>query len=101
MQYQIFVQNRSGNHYVATVLGVPDCVAEGPTKAQAVEKAKAALRELLSQGEVVNIELDSPAFSLDPLLKHAGRFKDDPTYDAVLAEIENYRRELDTEAVHQ
>ncbi len=98
MQYQVFVQNRSGNHYVATVFGLPDCVAEAPTKAQALEKAKTALLERLQQGEIVNIEVGVPASAVNPLLKHAGRFKDDPTYDAVLVEIENYRRELDAEA---
>lgn len=101
MQYQVFVQNESGNRYVAAVVGVPDCVAEGSTKEQAIAKARAALTERLTQGEIVTIEVDSPPTPANPLLKHAGRFKDDPTFDAVLAEIEKYRRELDAEAANK
>ena len=98
MQYQVLVQNESGNHYVAAVVGIPDCVAEAPTKAQAIAKARAALAERLAQGEIVTIEVDAPPPSINPLLKHAGRFKDDPTFDAVRTEIEKYRRELAAEA---
>ena len=33
----------------------------------------------------------------NPWLQMAGIFKDDPTYDEMLAYIEQYRRELDAE----
>lgn len=40
----------------------------------------------------------------NPWLKMAGRFKDDPHFDEMLADIEAYRRERDTEmelSVHE
>ena len=100
MQYQVFVHTNAANHFTAEVLGVPNCVVEGTTKEEALANAKAALTERIAQGEFVTIEVETPAHLHNPLLKHAGRFKDDPTYDAVLAEIEKYRRELDAELGH-
>lgn len=50
------------------------------------------LSERPSQGEIVIIEIGKLEH---PWLKGAGMFKDDPTYDDFLAEIEAYRREVD------
>ena len=99
MQYQILVQSQDQNGYLASVLGMPECVGEASTKDEAVAKAKAALLEKLAQVEIVTVEMEAPPYQRqsNPLLKHAGRFKDDPTFDDFLAEVERYRRELDAE----
>ena len=39
MKYPIFVQSQSENGYVASVIGLPDCVAEGKTEEEAVRIA--------------------------------------------------------------
>jgi predicted RNase H-like HicB family nuclease len=96
MQYQVFVQSHPDKGYIATVLGVSDCVAEGDTKEEAVAKVRATLAERLTQGEVVTIEVDVPQPD-HPWLKFWGVWKDDPTFDDFLAEIEAYRQELDAE----
>jgi predicted RNase H-like HicB family nuclease len=95
MQYQVFVQSQGGNGFVAAVLGVPDCIAAGDTEDEAVARAKDALAARLAQGRVVTIEVAVPEEAEHPLLKHAGRFKDDPTFDDFLAEVERGRRESD------
>jgi hypothetical protein len=79
------------------VIGVPECIAEGSTEAEAVSNAKAALRSRLAQGKVVTIEMEESAKKLtgNPWLDSAGVFKDDPTYDEFLAEIAAYRKEAD------
>jgi len=102
MQYQLFVQDQPGNGYVAAVLGIPDCVAQGRTKEEAIAKAKAALAERLAQGEIVTIDIESAHAERtgNPWLDNFGRFKDDPTFDDFLAEIEVYRRELDADFGH-
>jgi predicted RNase H-like HicB family nuclease len=96
MQYQVLVQSHPDKGYIAAVLGIPDCVVEGRTKDEAVANAKAALAERLAQGEVVTIELEAPQ-TVHPWLRFAGTWKDDPTFDDFLAEIEAYRREVDAE----
>jgi predicted RNase H-like HicB family nuclease len=98
MTFQIFVQHQPDQDYVASVVGIPNCVAEGETKEEAIAKAKEVLNQLLSQGELVTVEIDNGGRSSEnPWLALYGRFKDDPTYDDFLAAIEDYRRELDEE----
>jgi predicted RNase H-like HicB family nuclease len=98
MRYQLLVQSQPDHSYVAAVLGVPDCVAAGQTKEEAIANAKAALTNRLAKSEIVTIEVESPAQSEEnPLLKHFGRFKDDPTFDDFLERIAEYRRQVDEE----
>jgi predicted RNase H-like HicB family nuclease len=59
MLYQILVQAHPGRNFTASVLGVADCVAEGPTKEEAIANASNALAERLAQGEVVTIKIDA------------------------------------------
>jgi predicted RNase H-like HicB family nuclease len=50
MQYQVFVQSRTDGRFSATVVGVPECVAEGTTQEEALTKATAILRARLTRG---------------------------------------------------
>ncbi len=99
MTYQIFVQSRPETGYLASVLGVPDCVAEGDTEEEAVDKAKEALNQWLSRGKIVAVEIDTGEATQveNPWLKICGKYKDDPTWDDFQTAIEEYRRELDAE----
>jgi len=98
MQYQLLVESQSDHSYVAAVLGLPDCVAEGQTKDEAIANAKAALAERLAKSEIVTIELEPRAQQdANPLLKHFGRFKDDPTFDDFMEKIAEYRQQVDEE----
>jgi predicted RNase H-like HicB family nuclease len=95
MQYQILIKNGQHNGFLASVIGMPECKAIGATKEEAIENASRALREHLAQAEIVTVDI--PTRIENPLLKHAGRFKDDETFDDFMAEIAKYRRELDAE----
>jgi hypothetical protein len=92
MTYRVFLQHLDEEGYRATPLLFPDCVAVGKTRDDALANLKAALNARLSQGEIVTIEVGE---SEHPWLKGAGMFKDDPTYDDFLAEVEAYRRGVD------
>lgn len=100
MQYQVFVQSRSDTNFIASVIGIPDCTAEGTTREDAIAKAKQALQNHLENGELVTIDLDSPSNGqdIDPWIKHMGIFADDPTFDDFLAEVAAYRQQVDTQA---
>ncbi|MBS1791774.1 MAG: type II toxin-antitoxin system HicB family antitoxin [Acidobacteria bacterium] len=99
MQYQVFVQTVANNGFIAAVIGMPDCLAEGHTKEEAIANAKTALQSRLAQGEVVTIEVEEPIrnASGNPWLDSFGAFKDDPTYDDFLEKIAEHRRQLDEE----
>ena len=102
MQYQILVQSQSDRRFTASVLGLPDCVVEGGTEEEAMEKVRGAIEDKLAQSKIVTIEIGAPqepANTLtNPWLRSAGSFKDDPTFDEVMKEIARCRAELDAEA---
>lgn len=97
MQYQVFVQNPSDQHFVASVVSLPGVTAEGHTKEEAIAKAKAMLEEQLATGEFITIEVESQSATSesDPWIKHLGIFADDPTFDDFLAEVAAYRQLVD------
>jgi hypothetical protein len=64
MQYNIFIQNPTENHFTASVIGVPDCVAIGITEAEALDQAKILLEAQLAKGKIVTVDLASIAVSL-------------------------------------
>jgi predicted RNase H-like HicB family nuclease len=43
MQYHVFVESQSEHEFVASIIGMPDCVAQGTSKAEAIARAKTAL----------------------------------------------------------
>ena len=90
----VLIENGNEDSYKATVLGWPDCVAQGATRQEALARLRKSLIERLNRAEIVPLEIE-PAQSAHPWLKFAGIFKDNPLFDDVLTEIETYRRELD------
>jgi predicted RNase H-like HicB family nuclease len=97
MQYQVLIENGNQNGFVASVIGMPDCRAEGRTEEEAIAGVKAALANLLSQSKVVTIEIETGRLAESHLPKHAARFKDRLTDNELLAEMAKYRREINAE----
>jgi predicted RNase H-like HicB family nuclease len=95
MQYQVFVQKPSDRHFVASIVGVPNVMAEGATKIEAIERAKAILEKQLADGEFVTIEVSSqPLFTHpDERMRHAGILADDPTFDDWMDKLAAIRQE--------
>lgn len=104
-QYQVLVRSQSDGLFTAAVLGIADCVAEGRTREEAIANAKRALVERLARGELVTIELEDAVTETEAARQatsnvwreEAGRFRDDPTFDEFLAEMQAERRSLDSE----
>jgi predicted RNase H-like HicB family nuclease len=104
MQYQIFVENRSDRHFIASVIGMPTVSVDGYTEVEAIANVKAALNSQLSKGKIVTIEIDRPQESdlTDTIpMQHAGILVTDPTFDDwmdKLAEIRRSANEIDDDA---
>ena len=96
MSYQVLVEMVPEGLYAATVIGVPDCVAEGATKEEALRNASAKLHERLAKGELFTIE-GPPSQTTNPWLEIHGSLRDDPTFDDLVSEIDSYRRERNAE----
>ena len=92
MKYQIFLHRQQDGSYQSTVTELPQLTAEGKTDEEALCNVKAAVMKQFSSN---TIEFAPPLYDNTRLIKFAGLFKDDPTWDAHIAEIERYRREVD------
>ena len=99
MQYQVFVQSRTHGLFSATVVGVPDCAAEGATQEEALRKAAATLRARLAKGKLFTIEVDEAPIkeTVNPWLETHGSLRDDPTFDDLVTEIVHSRQQLEAE----
>ena len=98
MQYQVLVENVADEMFSATVIGVPDCVAEGTTEAEALNNATRMLKQRLAKGDLFNIEVEGSAslVSANPWLEVHGSLRDDPTFEDFMNEISSHRQENDT-----
>lgn len=90
-QYQVLVRNGSSDLFVASVLGMAECVGEGQTREEAIARAKAALVDRLARGEIVTIVVESSAgvSTTNVWREEAGRFREDPTFDEFVSEIQS------------
>jgi predicted RNase H-like HicB family nuclease len=95
-EYVLIEKEKNGGGYTATVLGWLDCKAEGNTREEALTNLHQLLTARLEQTEIVTLEIE-PTKPAHPWMKFAGKYKDDPQFDEMLAYIEEYRRELDAE----
>ena len=97
-QYQVIVRSGSPDLFLASVLGMDDCVGEGRTREEAIAKAKAALVDRLARGEIVTIDVeDESMLAANVWTEEAGRFRDDPTFDEFVTETQSERHNLDSE----
>jgi predicted RNase H-like HicB family nuclease len=76
----------------ASVLGLPDCQAEGQTREDALAKVQKVLQLRLETAEIITVPLDSL-----PISRLTGIFKDDPQWDEFQDAMASYRQEVDAE----
>lgn len=63
-------------------------------KKKKVSKAKRVIKQLFSEAELITLEVQT--IRPNPWLQIDGQFKDEPLFDEVLKEIDNYRARLDS-----
>ena len=103
MTYYVTAENGTANHYTATVIGWPNCVAKGTTREEAIARVKQRFAERLKQVEIVPIEVETTDLEQQiinkahPWAKFAGMYQDNPLFDEVIDAMETYRRELDAD----
>lgn len=92
MTYNVLVKRINGQ-FTATVLGIANFTVEASTRNEAVDRARAAMVELLSGGELIQIDL--PALAQPALSNFVGMWSDDETFDDFTVAMKSYRREAD------
>jgi hypothetical protein len=94
--YQVLVEKAADGFFSATVIGVPECTADGATKEEALENASARLKERLARGELFTTE-GPPARAANPWLEIHGSLREDPTFDDFVSESERHHFEANDE----
>jgi predicted RNase H-like HicB family nuclease len=95
--FSILVESNHDGDFRATVLGLPECHAQGATRDAALTNAKAVLTDRLATAELVSIELPPQSAAR----KMAGNFKVDPQWDEFQAAIVTDRQTLDVELAEE
>ena len=95
VNYSVLVEAKEGG-YQATVWGLQDCQVFATTREEALNNLHELVNTRLKNVEIVTQEIEAPK-SEHPWMKFAGKYKDDPQFDDMLADIEAYRRDLDAE----
>ena len=88
MQYTVVLTNDQGK-YTAVVPLLPGCMAEGNSRIEALEGARAAIQRALQRTEITTITVEHPEGedAPDPWLEKAGWFADDPSLEHLLEGI--------------
>ena len=92
MTYNVLVKRTNGQ-FTATVLGIPNFTVEASTRNEAVERARAAMADLLSDGELIQIDL--PVLTHPALTHFVGMWANDETFDDFTIAMKSYRHEAD------
>ena len=94
LTYNVFVK-KTGDHFTATVVGFPNCTVEAPSRAEAIQRAREAVADFVSEGELVRIEIESTTF-VRSLRDFAGMWADDDMFDEFVDAMRTYRKEIET-----
>ena len=99
MTYDVLLTKRD-KKFIARVRNWPEVTVEGDSEAEVLLKAQADLRSLLTNGRIVQLELDvQPAEH--PWQGLVGMFADDPDWDKFQESIRQYRAEIDKTFVEE
>lgn len=83
MQYQVLLQKPSAQHFVASIVGMPNVTADGKTEQEAIAKIKSALKAQLAMAKFVTIDIEPEpehkAEDARPLPKSIGIAQSDRT----------------------
>src|SRR5215475_14539102 len=105
MQYLVILEKHNGA-YTATVPALPGCCSQGVSEEEALHNIRAAIAETLARVTITTVEVEETpkevaippkGDSVHTWAKYAGMWKDDPSFDDFLAQIEADRRQLDSE----
>ena len=98
--YNVLLTACGENCYTARTLTLPDIVATGTSEAEALDKLRAAISDLLARSHMVQIEVAQGIPGVvqdDPWQRYIGMWEHDPDWDIFQEEVARYRAEIDAE----
>lgn len=97
LTYPVLIEQHGAEQWSAQVLGWAESRVEGMTREAALLQLTQQLAERLAKAEVVQLRLTNPHYQ-NPWLKLAGKYKEDPQFEEMLAYIAADRQALDADA---
>ncbi len=97
MTYDVLLTKKNEN-FVARVCQWPEIMAEGDTEERALDMVRNGLRNLLTRGRLVKLDV-SPEPDKHAWSEYAGMFADDPDWEEFQKSMRQYRRETETEMI--
>jgi hypothetical protein len=97
MEITIFIRPE-GTGYRATCAAPVPVSIQAPTRDEALAALRREVHEQLRNGEVVRVELPASPVAL---LKTLGGWRDDPTFDDLMAEIQAAREVEQDKSKHE
>ena len=96
MDYQVFIQHNSLEHFVASIVGMPNLSVESDTEEDAIAKVTVALEQQLAKGRFVTINVNNlKANAIEPF-QYGGRCAEDSTFDDWMEKLTLIRQEANT-----
>ncbi len=95
LTYSVLLQQHEAEKWSAQVLGWEESRVQGESREAALSQLMQRLTDYLARAEIVQIKVPNPGYE-NPWLKLAGKYKDDPPFEEMIAEIEADRQKLDT-----
>jgi len=105
MKYLVILEKHD-SAYTATVPALPGCYSQGISEEEALHNIRAAIAETLARVTITTVEVEETPKevvippnedSVHTWAKYAGMWKDDPSFDDFLAQIEADRRQFESE----
>jgi predicted RNase H-like HicB family nuclease len=99
MNYTTLLTQKNGTSWRAVVPGLPECVAEAPTREEVLAKIQECIIEVVSHSEVIQLQVPvTPKTTNGQILQASqtpwawfGAFADDPMWGQIFDEIERER----------
>jgi len=99
MQYTVFVMQKPDTVWQAVVPALPNCVAEAPTRGEALNQIQQRIAEVASHIEVLRVQGPEPANPSNGSVQPSpqtpwdwfGKFKDDTAWGLLFDDIEQVR----------
>ncbi|MGF1542706.1 MAG: hypothetical protein ACFCU5_20080 [Pleurocapsa sp.] len=92
----VLVKQESSGRVSAMVLGLPEYQVESTDRVSALASLQKLLATSLESAEIISLEIEQNQ-PTHPWMKFAGMFKDDPNFDEMLEDIEEFRQEKNAE----
>jgi len=98
MMYNVLLTKQPNNLYTDRVMSLPDVIVSGTDDAEVLARVRAAIAHMHANSRLIQVEappLDE--MPVDPWLRFAGMWEDDPDWDQFQSEIQAFRETIDRE----